>query len=190
MMNVLKQGPAIEPVSAEDMQSYLRMDKRDRMFLESLITSARMLIETKTSLGLIRQSWEVLLDDWGGENISLPKNPTSAVVSIETLNADGVAKRVPSSLYCLEKRANPALIMLKPGKQWPALERKKLAILITIEVGFGNAPEDVPEPLRQAVRDLAGYWYEARDAIMQGQYVIEVPKHIDSRLAPYLVKHL
>jgi len=54
---------------------------------------------------------------------------------------------------------------------------------IRLAAGFGIAPEDVPEDLRQSVLLLAAHLYENREAVSAP--LVEIPLGVASLIAPY-----
>jgi hypothetical protein len=84
MSLLLISGPAMEPVSLAEAKAHLRIDgSTEDTLVASLITSARVHIETTLSQSLITQQWALWLDEWpdGGE-VKLPLTPVQEVVSI------------------------------------------------------------------------------------------------------------
>ncbi|MBE8191068.1 MAG: hypothetical protein HAW65_00725 [Alphaproteobacteria bacterium] len=161
MISILHEAPAQEPISVDALRDYLHAQEADEALLQSLISSARMTVEARSGLRLITQSWNLLLNDWEHSDgaLSLPHYPVRSVVAIRIVG-EGAAV-IESSLYRLEAGARPALVFA----QWRDLPRPRQShygIQIEIEAGFG-APDDVPEPLRLAVKTLAAHWYDMND---------------------------
>jgi uncharacterized phiE125 gp8 family phage protein len=72
----------------------------------------------------------------------------------------------------------------------PAPGRAVGGIELDVEVGCGDAPSDVPEPLRQAIRVLVAHWYENRGLIAAGQSVAVPPDSTNALIKPYRVLSL
>jgi uncharacterized phiE125 gp8 family phage protein len=72
----------------------------------------------------------------------------------------------------------------------PAPGRKAGGIELDVEVGYGDAPADVPEPLRQAIKHLVAHWYENRGLIAIGHTVAVLPLTVAALIAPYRVLSL
>lgn len=183
MISVLQQGPSEEPVTVAELRQDLRLDDaRDEPLLASLITSARLLIEAQTGVRLITQNWEVLMDDWPGDQIALPHWPVQEIASLSLLG--GGRHAVDAALYETALDVRPPRLLLKPGASWPRPRRAALGIAIALVAGFGASATDVPSDLRQAVRALAAHWYEhsSWQASGRGQ---PVPRAVQSLLQPY-----
>ena len=70
MTSYLLTGPASEPVSLDDAKAFLASIPRDEdALVTSLITAARLHVESITGRALIAQSWRVVLDDWPASRI-------------------------------------------------------------------------------------------------------------------------
>ena len=71
---VLTSPPAVEPLTVDEVKTYLRIDHDDEdCLLASLITSARLQVEAALDLALITQSWSWTFDAWPkGSTLELP----------------------------------------------------------------------------------------------------------------------
>ncbi|NOZ32801.1 MAG: hypothetical protein GXP01_06965 [Alphaproteobacteria bacterium] len=71
MTSILLAGPAGEPVSLTEARAFLRVDDTgENTLISTLITAARVHVESMTRRALINQNWRVLFDVWpaGGES--------------------------------------------------------------------------------------------------------------------------
>src|SRR3954466_12530546 len=88
-----------------------------------------------------------------GELGCLPVLP----VPLRTLDAarvyksDGSTQAIDVAAFAIDKVAAPARLAFTRGAL-PAPERTVAGIEIDVTCGYGNAPANVPEPLRQAIR--------------------------------------
>ena len=53
-------------------------------------------------------------------------------------------------------------------------------ISLDVEAGFGSSPEDVPEPLRLAIKMLVARWFENRGDIVGEQTLLVVDFGVES----------
>jgi uncharacterized phiE125 gp8 family phage protein len=72
----------------------------------------------------------------------------------------------------------------------PAPGRIVAGIELDVEVGYGDAPADGPEDLRQAIRALVAHWYENRGLIATGGSVAVLPQSVAALLGTYRVLSL
>ena len=72
---------------------------------------------------------------------------------------------------------------------WPTnLQSRPDAVGVEFVAGYGDAPADVPAPIRQAMRLLIGAWYENRESTAIGVSVAELPASVNvgALIAPYV----
>ena len=181
MIPILIDGPAVEPVSLPEMAAYLRLDDdAEHELVAALIKAARLLVEASSRRVLIAQSWRLTLDAWPqGRAISLPVSPAIAVAELQVLNAAGEPVAVPLDEVQLEDGSDPPRIRVGAAPE-PGVAQG--GIRLDVQAGFGPAPEDVPEPLRLAIKMLVARWFENRGDIVGEQ---TLPPEVQALVAPY-----
>ena len=65
--------------------------------------------------------------------------------------AEGAAATIDAAHYYLDNASRPARLVRREGRNWPRPGIAKGAIRVSLTIGFGAEPEDVPQALRQAV---------------------------------------
>ena len=138
-----------------------------------LINAATSYVEDYCSLGLLTQSWEQRWSGWP-DNFVLSRRPLQEVLSVIDLTNGSPFTTVEASTYVVGgvgagRRAGH--IRLADGASWPTTivpwatldGNWGEAVQVTYRVGFGDAPEDVPEMLRHAVLLLISLWFDNRD---------------------------
>ena len=181
--------PAAEPVTLSDAKAFLRVghDAEDGLILQ-LIASARQRVEAETGRALISRTYSETLDAWdvpgriaaNGRQFRLLMPPLLSVSSVTTLDADDVASVWDAVDYFADTASDPGRIAVRTGA-FPIPGRAVAGIEIVFEAGYGEAPEDVPEALREAVMRLTADAYLNRD----GQAERPLPLAVQSLLAPY-----
>lgn len=186
MTLLLTSPPAVEPLSLAEAKAHLRVDGGDEdTLITSLVTAARVHVETTTRRALINQSWTLLLDDWPPEGrVELPLAPLISIGDIEVLNEDSVPETLDPLTYEVADGLPPR-ILRRRGHVWPRPGLLTGGIQIDITVGHGLLATDVPEPLRQAVRLLLAQWFEHREPVVVGDNTSNVSGMVTSLLAPY-----
>jgi uncharacterized phiE125 gp8 family phage protein len=186
---ILLTPPSIEPVTIQDLTEHARIDTdTDDDLLTFLIQNARQWCENYTRIAFIEQEWLISYDqaDLNGTSreIDLRQGNISDVESVTSYNTSDEAAVIDDENYRASfQRIIFAQNIIKPY-QWREFD----ALQIQYTVGYGDAAEDVPTPIRQAIKMLATYWYEAREAIgdMMGKSKEEVvPFGVQSLLIPY-----
>jgi len=115
--------------------------------------------------------------------------PLRSVVAARIYDAGGATHAIDTGAFVVDKAAAPAVLAFAP---WTLTEpgRTAAGIEIDVEVGYGGAPANVPETLRQALLLLVAHWYENRGLVAVGQSVAVLPMAIAALIAPYRVLSL
>src|SRR5256885_1384018 len=100
--------------------------------------------------------------------------------------SDGTALALDGSGFTLDESDAPARLSFRAGAPL-APERPAAGIEIDITCGYGDAPGNVPEPLRQAIRLLVAHWYENRGLVAVGHEMAVLPQTVAALIAPYRV---
>ncbi|MFD2264339.1 head-tail connector protein [Lacibacterium aquatile] len=171
--------PAIEPVSLADAKAYLRIehDAEDGL-IESLIQAARQLCEVTVRKRLIRQRLRLVSDDLYAVH-RLPAGPVRQVETVAVINVAGITEVLPEADYIVSGDR------LACVTRWPNPRRPVGSFRVDYEVGFGEAPEDVPQPLRQGIRMLVAHWYEHREAVQTVAQPTVLPMGVAALWAPF-----
>ena len=184
-------GPAAEPVSLAEAKAHLRVSgTSEDLLIASLITAARVHLELALSCAFITQTWSWFLDDWPGrKRLELPLGPARSISAVRVLTAGDVITTMPAQSYLLTGRARPPRLTLKERSHWsngaPQPAYGADGIEIEFIAGFGDAPADVPAPLRLALLLLIAHWFEQRAPIEVGRGSTELPPMIAELTAPF-----
>jgi uncharacterized phiE125 gp8 family phage protein len=188
MPSILLTGPAAEPITLTQAKQFIRVEHDDDDdVVSALIAGSRIHVEAQTRRALITQSWRLTRDVWP-ETGCLPVLP----VPLQTLDAvrvyksDGSTLAVDVAAFAADKASAPARLSFMRGAL-PAPERPVSGIEIDVTCGYGDAPDDVPEPLRQAIRLLVAHWYENRGLVAIGHEIAVLPQTVAALIAPYRV---
>jgi len=176
-------GPAVEPVSTAEAKAHLRIALGDEdALIGALIASARRVAEARTGLLFIAQRWTLFRDRWPDDGvIDIPLSPVREVTELGVFGEEGEKAVVDPAHYVVDTASRPARLLLRGSRQWQPPGRCLNGIAITVEAGFGETPQSVPPPLRQAVLMLVAHWYAHRgDEAAPG-----MPKAVDALLQPF-----
>lgn len=206
----LLSAPALEPVSEAEMMAHLRLgSEQEAGLLHGHIRAARHLVESWTGRALISQSWRWFLDVWPESSaeewwdgvrpgaitraasrfVEIPKAPLRSIDSV-TLFDDADQQVVWSAgNYFSDIAGTPGRLVLRNGAVTPRGGRAANAIQISFTCGFGDAPSDVPAPLRQAVLMLAAHYFENREVLTGtgNDRAVVLPMGVQSLLTPYRI---
>jgi uncharacterized phiE125 gp8 family phage protein len=188
MSSILLAGPAAEPLTLAEAKTFLRVvhDDDDEL-IGVLISAARSQVEAATRRALMTQTWRLSRDAWPIDGrLAVTPVPLRAILAVRVFRADGAAHDIAAAAFAADAAAAPAVLAFAPGAL-PAPGRRVGGIELDIEVGYGEAAADVPEPLRQALRMLVAHWYENRGLAAIGQQVALLPAAVSALIAPYRV---
>jgi len=183
---VLTSAPALEPVSVSEAKDYLRVDTAiEDPVVASLILAARLHIEGALDIAMVTQSWSLFLDCWPEEGrVSIPLGPLKSVDSMKVYDADDAAQTVSPETYVVDLSSLRPCLVRQAGTVWPRPGRAANGIEIALTAGYGEAPDKVPQPIRQAVLMLAAHWYEQREPVVF-EKPDELPHGVADLLKPY-----
>ena len=188
MSAMLLTGPASEPLSVSDAKAFLRVEHDDDdAIIAALISSARHHVEALTRLGLITQTWRVILDRWPEEGRVRPKlGPLGALLSVQVYNEAGEATALDVGRFTLDRAAG---VIAAPAWSLPLPGRPQAGIELDMEIGFGAA-DKVPQVLLQAIRMLVAHWYENRGLVAIGASVAMLPPSVNAMISSQRVLSL
>jgi len=191
MTATLLTGPAMEPVSLDDVKAHLRVDHDDDdALLNAAIVAARLHVEAATRRVLIEQEWRLHLDRWPRRRIlRIPAAPLIAIDAVRVRDAEGVATVVDADDYEVDAASVPGRLVLGEAAPSPP-GRKANGIEIDVTAGYGATTLTVPSPLRHAVMMLVAHWYEHRGAVGHDRGGETLPLGFAALIAPYRILSL
>jgi len=192
--------PALEPVSLVDAYRHLKLDEAELAasppegeadLVLTLIAAATAHLDGADGVlgrALLAQQWKMTADVFPA-CFHLPLPPLIEVDEIEYVDADGVERVLATDQYQVIGAGgrHPAMIEPAYGVTWPIARAQREAVSVSFTCGYGEAAEDVPAPLRAAIKLLLGNFYENREAVVIGAAVAELPLAVQSLIAPYRV---
>jgi uncharacterized phiE125 gp8 family phage protein len=154
-------APTVEPVSTATAKAFLRVDGTDDdALIESLIKAAREKGEGLARRAFITQELEQIFDDWPtSKQLKLWRPPLQSVTSVKYRDGDNVEHTWTD--YVVDTRSEPGVVIFDSYPSDGLLESG--AITVRFTAGYGDAADNVPEAIKQAILLLVAYWYETRD---------------------------
>lgn len=187
---ILVTPPATDPVSLAEAKEHIHVDHNDEdvRIAGLILTATRKLDGQSGLLGrcLISQTWRMTLDRFSNE-IVLPLPPCISVDRISYLNSAGDEVDVDAADYRVTGLGSldGARIRAARGKSWPNTFDTGSAF-VEFTCGFGDDPEDVPEPLRTAILMHVGHLYEHRESVTLGTgFITETPHGYEDLIRDY-----
>ena len=177
--------PGAEPLTLAQAKAYLRVDHdAEDALIADLIASARGLVEDYLQRCLITRRLVERLDRWGERarcGAFILKRPDVQIIhSIKTYDSGGAAGIFNPSFWRLDAASAPSRILLNNGGV-PIPGRTRQGIEIDFSCGYGNAPEDVPAPIRNALLILIADRFERREG--DGDFI---PASARNLLLPFM----
>jgi uncharacterized phiE125 gp8 family phage protein len=148
--------PAVEPVSLSEAKAHCRVDiADDDDLITSLIVAARQVCETRIKRAFVKQTWELILDEFpsqrrfNGSNpgrawepeIRLPLPPLVSVASITYLDADGVTQTLVEGTDYQVLAGTPGRIVPAYGTTWPTARCQPGSVTIRFVAGYPGTNE-------------------------------------------------
>ena len=158
--------PVSEPVSPIEAHRHLRVTNfQEDEYIVDLIEAARTHVEQSLLLGcLLTQTWEVYYDYFPVWELDIPRPPLQSVVSIEYQDVRGVTQIMSPADYRVITKKKPGAVVPVYGEQWPYCTRyESRAVTIKFVAGYGDDPEDVPQPIKRAILLIVGMLYRDRE---------------------------
>lgn len=178
--------PSIEPITADDVKLYARIDgSSEDTLIESFITAVRKTTEAYLGRALISQTITASLDvfgyfnrvyslgidpysgcdfwRYGSQVIELPRPPLISVTEVRTVDEDGTETTYSSDNYYIRTVPEPGQLVIKFEKTPPInTERYYGGYEIEFVAGYGTAVTDVPENIKLGMLMWVADVYENR----------------------------
>ncbi len=192
-------APESEPVSPTEAKAHLRVDiSDDDLYIGTLITAARQRAETITNRSLVTQTWRAWGDGFPAEtdprgflSIPLSNGPVITVTSVKYTDAAGVLQTLAGTEYTLDNKIADRVPTVRPayGRSWPSTLDDGDSVQVEYQAGYGAAGA-VPAPIKAAILQYVGHWYQNREVVITGTIVSETPLAGDTLLWPYRLQVL
>jgi uncharacterized phiE125 gp8 family phage protein len=167
------------PVTLVEFQANSRVDG-EATLLNGLLSAATVAIEEACGKSLMEQTWELKVSGPVDGVIDLPKTPVISVDAITYLDGAEASQTLDVDDFALIGDEDRAWLQPKLGISWPNTVCRADAITVTFKSGFEDAAS-VPANLKQAIKMLAGHYYENREAVRDAERggVIELPMGVE-----------
>jgi len=138
-------------VGLSEVRDFLKISHRDEdAMIAGYIRAATAACETFTGRKLIKQQWQLILNDWMEDVVQIPLSPVLSVDKIEVWQAEVFQEILPDH-YLLDRTSYQTKIQPRAGYHWTVPEIEAEGIKITVSAGFGADRNDVPHDIRQGL---------------------------------------
>ena len=175
--------PTLAVLALPDLKAYRRVTwVEEDAIIEQLGMAVESELESKLSVALMQQVWQLRLDTFPCWAIRLPRPTvghegpfvTLAANAVQYVDSAGVTQTLSASLYTLDAYSYPPLIHPAYGQVWPATYAVPKAVTITYTVGKATAVE-VDRAIWLELWRAVGDAYEHRENVITGTIVNELP---------------
>ena len=166
--------PEVESVTLEEAKAHLRLDTGDDDgYIPALIRAAREKVELFLRRALVTQGFEYTLDGFPlGAVIDLPRPPLQSVESIRHIDTAGNVQTLTPEEYVVDASSGEiGRVALAWNRFWSITRSSINSIIIQFTAGYGDAPENVPQAIRQGILIEVSNLYENREDAVVGQNV-------------------
>jgi uncharacterized phiE125 gp8 family phage protein len=170
---------AVAPVTLLDGKSQCRVDtNEDDQLITDYINTATSRCELAARRTFITTTYDLWFDRWPVSSIDFPLPPLQSVTGFYYTDEDGTETEWSSDNYIVDTTSTPGRLQFKRTAVLPSVVLQEInAVRIRFVAGYGDAPSDVPEIYKQAIKMLLGHYYENREALLvaQGLSLSELP---------------
>lgn len=176
-------GPAVEPISASDAKTWLKVaSSADDTLITNLIVAARQEVENYCNIKLISQTvaeyFNAFPDSRGELVLRFPL--AASISSVAYVDTSGANQTFSS--YNADLSSQPARLWPNAQTEWPGTKEQLKAVTITYVCGYANAAA-VPDAIKTAMYLMIARWYENRE-----DSVKMLPTAAEKLLNPYRVQ--
>lgn len=175
----IKEASTTPIVSLQEIKAHCVVEHTDDDdLLTSYVASATSYldgIDGVLGVSVGNHTWELYLDNFPSGAIQIPLGPVTDILSVECiLSGSDIYSTVSPDDYFKDTVSPVSRIV--PARGWPSTEARPNAVRVTFAAGHGAASESI----KQAVKLLAGHWYETREAVSVGGTASEIPFSVRS----------
>lgn len=177
MRAVLVTAPTIDPVSVQEVKYHLYIDGSEAdAYLPGFIKTAVGDVENDTSRKIITQTWDYSPQCWpDGKKLKIPFGNLQSVTSVKYKDTAGTETTMTATTeYLVETNGDQCGYLVLPyGGTWPSAPLyPSNPITVRFVCGYGATRGDVPETVKQAIKQKCGSYFQGRGDDVVGQTVV------------------
>lgn len=185
---------AAYPVTMTEAKAHLNVDFTDHdALIELFLQAATDDAQEFTGRAFVRQTWELVIDEFPASEIRIPKPPLIEVVSLKYDDADGNEQTLADTEYYVDDISQHGWVV-PVSTGWPATVDAINAVRIQYIAGYadsGASPavlaDRVPYAIKAAVLLELGSLYAYRETMVVGQAATRMPWSAEQLLRQYRV---
>jgi uncharacterized phiE125 gp8 family phage protein len=189
---ILIEAPQVFPVSLDEAKSHLDMpssatEKDD--LINTLIGAATAHLDGPAGIlshCLCEQVWQQDYDAFAAR-LCLPFRPIIDVdvdpCGVFYLDADGLEQTVDPVNYRLITIDRVTYVEFIGDYEFPTIGDPAPAVKVVFRAGY--AGDEIPNPLKAAIKLLVRHWFDNPGAVVVGVTVAALPFAVDALISPY-----
>jgi uncharacterized phiE125 gp8 family phage protein len=161
------QGPSVTPVTVAECKDHLRLDfADDDAYIGTLLDTAVSFLDGTGALSkaMITQTWRQYFSA-GARALRLSIGPVQSVQAVKYYDTSGNEQAASLSDFDVFGTSFATTVGVKSGKSWPVTQDRPDALWVEYVSGYGDAPSDVPDTLRHAIKFMVAHWYTSREPV-------------------------
>jgi uncharacterized phiE125 gp8 family phage protein len=182
-----------EPVSVTELKDHLNIEHAEKdLLLGTYISAARGHIESSCHIAIAPTDYLLTLDAFPSSAIYLGVTPIIEVVELAYDDEDGFEQVVDPADYLVDASGAYGWVVPVADVAWPATLAGVNTVRVTFTAGYAETtdspPESTaPEPLRQAIKLLAGEWFAYRGVSIDkvGNQIPQLPYAVEALISPF-----
>lgn len=188
--------PSGYPVTVAEAKAYMNLaHDDDDALIESLLASAVEVAQVKTRRQFVQAQYDATYSRFPARAaLVLPFPPLIAVEGVYFLDTSGAEQQLGCGAYSVDEYSLLPALRPVPGATWPSTAANPNAVRVRFTCGWPMddstsppkwaGPENIKHWIKQRVATL----YEQREALVNGQAVVEIPRSfVDGLLDPYVI---
>lgn len=181
--------PSGNIVTASEVKAQIRVTaSAEDALINGYIKAAEVLAEAATGRKFLSQIWEYYLHQFPNvPYISIPLPKLKQVDSLKYYDTSDVLQTLVSGTdYYVDDKAQVGTLICAPNKSWPSISSNRPVNNVVMRFTCGwDDTASVPEPVKRAVIQIAGYLFEHREDEMSLPSAVGIPTISNWLLAPY-----
>jgi uncharacterized phiE125 gp8 family phage protein len=163
--------PTVEPVTLVEAKAQCRVTSTDEdALITRLISACRKACEQELRRALISQVWVKTIDAFptcrGAIRLDWP--PILSVDAVQYKEATaGAFVTLSAAAYTADTQSEPGYLVPAYGYEWPCTWPDINAVTVTYSAGYGPAPSDIGDDVKQWILLHVEHYFENRGASIE-----------------------
>ncbi len=183
--------PQTYPVTIQEIKDFGSIDGNDTdAFLENILIGVIEATEEYLGRSLITRTLKLTFDNWPTKEIEFPKSPLLSIVSVNTVNEEGIETIYDAENYYTVSESIPGKLVLKKSATLPVNnDRDTAGFNIVYTAGYGDATK-VPKKIKIAIMQWVVMIYENKSMSVDEVIKNEPPPSVKEILYSFRIRRI